>query len=91
MSIKEDEDGYIHLTAHPDKLALECQNKEGSSKYSCNSSSDSDSCGEDLVESRQRRSRRIGYVDTVDNGRHRYVCKELIFHRILFFKGCTGQ
>ena len=75
MSIKEDEDGYIHLNAHPDKLALECQNKEGSSKYSCNSSSDSDSCGEDLVESRQRRSRRIGFVDTVDKGRHRYVCE----------------
>ena len=75
MSFKEDEDGYIHLTAHPDKLALECQNKEGSSKFSCNSSSDSDSCGEDLVASPQRRSRRIGLVDRVDKGPHRYVCK----------------
>lgn len=75
MSIKEDEDGYIHLTAHPDKLALECQNKEGSSKYNCNSSSDSDSCGEDLVGPPQRRSRCIGLVDRVDKGPHRYVCK----------------
>lgn len=75
MSVKEDEDGYIHLTAHPDKLALECQNKEGSSKYNCNSSSYSDSCGEDLVGPPQRRSRRIGLVDRVDKGPHRYVCK----------------
>ena len=71
VSFKEDEDGYIHLTAHPDRLALECQNKEGSSKYSCNSSSDGDSSGEELVGSPQRRSRRIGLVETVEKGPHR--------------------
>ena len=74
MSFKEDKDGYIHLTAHPDKLALECQIKEGSSKCSCNSSSDSDSSGEEMVGSPQRRSRRIGFVETVEKGPHRYVC-----------------
>ena len=79
MSFKEDEDGYIHLTAHMDKLALECQNKEGSSKYSCNSSSDNDSSGEELVGLPQRRSRHIGFVETVDKGPHRYVCKQSYF------------
>lgn len=76
MSFKEDEDGYIHLTAHPDKLALECQNKDGSSKYSCKtggtcSSSDSDSSGDDSLGSLQRRSPRIGIVETVEKGPHR--------------------
>lgn len=71
VSFKEDEDGYIHLTAHPDKLALECQNKEGTAKY-CTSSSDSDgSSGEEVGGSPQRRSRRIGIVETVEKGPHR--------------------
>ena len=72
VSFKEDEDGYIHLTAHPDKLALECQNKEGSTLY-CTSSSDSDSSStEEVGGSPQRRSRRIGRVETVEKGPHRY-------------------
>lgn len=78
MSFKEDEDGYIHLTAHPDKLALECQKKEGSAKY-CTSSSDSDSSStEEVGGSPQRRSRRIGRVETVEKGPHRYCFENFL-------------
>lgn len=75
VSIEEDEDGYINLTAHPDKLALECQNKDGSSKFSCSttsSSSDSDSSGEDLIGSPQQRPPRFGLVRSVETGPYRY-------------------
>lgn len=70
VSFEEDEDGYIHLTAHPDKLALECQNKDSSTQY-CTSSSDSDGSSGEEGGSPQRRSRRIGIVETVEKGPHR--------------------
>ena len=80
MSFKEDEDGYIHLTAHPDKLALECQNKDqGSAKY-CTSSSDSDSSStEEVGGSPQQRSQCIGGVETVEKGPHRYCFANFFF------------
>ncbi|PFX33609.1 inositol hexakisphosphate kinase 2-like isoform X1 [Stylophora pistillata] len=74
VSFEEDEDGYIHLTAHPNKLALECQNKDGSSKFSCStngSSSDSDSSGEEVIGSPQLRSPRVGIVGSVETGPYR--------------------
>ena len=72
MSVREDEDGYIHFTAHPDKLALECYNKEGSNSY-CTSCSESDgSSGEEVGSSPQRHSRRISKVETVEKLPHRY-------------------
>lgn len=71
VSFREDEDGYIHLTAHPDKLALECHNKEGSTKYYTTSSDSDGSSGEEVGGSPQRRSRRIGRVESVEKGPHR--------------------
>ncbi|XP_068686263.1 inositol hexakisphosphate kinase 1-like [Montipora foliosa] len=71
VSVREDEDGYIHFTAHPDKLALECYNKEGSKSY-CTSCSESDgSSGEEVGSSPQRHSRRISKVETVEKLPHR--------------------
>ena len=71
VSVREDEDGYIHVTAHPDKLALECSNKEGSNSYCTCSASDSSS-EEEVDSSLQRHSRRINRVETVEKLPHRY-------------------
>lgn len=70
VSVREDEDGYIHVTAHPDKLALECRNKEGSNSYCTCSASDSSS-EEEVDSSPQRHSRRINRVETVEKLPHR--------------------
>lgn len=51
VSVKEDKDGFIYLTAHPDKLALECQKKEGSTKFCITNSDNDGSSGEDEGES----------------------------------------
>ena len=69
MSCKEDEDGNVHLTAHPDKLALECQNS--STQYCISKSESTGSRREEVGETPQWRSQCMGRVETAEKGPHR--------------------
>jgi hypothetical protein len=67
VSFEEDDEGFIYIIAHPDKRALE-RNQKANIR---SNSSDSDSEDNDVVGSPKRRSLRESHLESVQKRPHR--------------------